>query len=295
MKPRRVLVTGAAGMLGSELVTRVPAGWQCVGTDLAPAGPFVQAGGVDLSSTSAVAELWRAFGPFDAVVHGAAYTAVDKAETEVELATRVNVRASDVLATQCAQNGARLVAVSTDFVFDGHSRRPYREDDPPRPLSVYGRTKWEGEQVAVAAHPKGTAVVRTQWLYGPRGQHFVRTIAKFARERGELKVVDDQVGCPTSTLELVPALWDVVRGDAVGIFHAACEGSCSWFGFTRQILFRLGLAHVKLTACATSEFPRPAQRPAYSVLDCSALAALRKRELKPWRQALDDYLAVESL
>jgi dTDP-4-dehydrorhamnose reductase len=137
--------------------------------------------------------------------------------------------------------------------------------------------------------------VRTQWLYGPRGKHFPRTIVGYARERGRLKVVDDQIGAPTSTLELAPALWDVLTQRATGVFHAACEGSCSWYGFTRAILEECKLAYVALEPCNTADFPRPAHRPEYSVLDSSRLAALRGRRLAPWRDALRAYLAAEPL
>jgi dTDP-4-dehydrorhamnose reductase len=292
---RRVLVTGAAGMLGSQLLRSAPRGLTCVGTDLAPAREDLPGGGVDLADEAALEALWQRLGPFDAVLHAAAFTAVDRAESEPELAARVNVLASAALARRCARSGARLVAVSTDFVFDGRSARAYRECDPPAPLSVYGRTKLEGEQAALAAHSGGTVVARTQWLYGPRGSHFPRTIVKLARERGELKVVDDQVGCPTSTLELAPALWDLARSSALGVFHAACEGSCSWHGFTRAILDLVGLGAVRLEPCSSAQFPRPAQRPAHSALDCGKLARLRGRTLKPWREALADYLAIEPL
>jgi dTDP-4-dehydrorhamnose reductase len=290
----RVLVTGAAGMLGSELLARVPAGVVALGTDLV-GGAAVELAGVDLTDASSVERTWSEHGPFRGVIHCAAYTAVDKAEEQPELAHKVNAVASGVLARACAKHGAQLVSVSTDFVFDGEKRTPYVESDAPRPLSVYGKTKLDGEREALAAHPRGTAIVRTQWLYGPRGKHFPRTIVGYARERGRLKVVDDQVGSPTSTLELAPALWDVFAKGATGVFHAACEGSCSWFGFTRAILEECKLSSVVLDPCTTADFPRPAHRPPYSVLDSSRLAALRGRRLAPWRAALRDYLAVEPL
>lgn len=292
--PGRVLVTGAAGMLGSELLRRVPEGLTALGTDLAEA-PGVEAPGVDLADAGAVGALLAEGGPFAGVIHGAAYTAVDRAEEEPERAERANVLACEVLARACGARGLRLVVVSTDFVFDGAGRRPYREEDPAHPLSVYGRTKLDGERAALQAHPGGTSVVRTQWLYGPRGRHFPRTIAAAARERGSLTVVDDQVGAPTSTLELAPALWDVLRSGEPGVYHAACEGSCTWHGLTAALLEELGLASVELRACTSDAFPRPAPRPAYSVLDSSKLARLRGRPLAHWRQALRAYLAVEPL
>jgi dTDP-4-dehydrorhamnose reductase len=283
----RVLVTGAAGMLGSELLAQAPRGTECVGTDLA-AG--VQASGVDLADAGAVARLLREHGPFTGVIHCAAFTAVDLAEAREADALRVNAEACRVLARACAGAAIPLVAVSTDFVFDGRGRRPYREDDPPAPLSAYGRTKLAGERAALEEHPRGTRIVRTQWLYGPRGKHFPGTIHGLARTRPELKVVDDQTGSPTTTLELAPALWDVLARGEAGVYHAACEGSCTWFELARATLELSGLAAVELTPCTTAEFPRPAPRPAYSVLDCSKLARLRGKALLPWRDALARFL-----
>ncbi len=291
---RRVLITGAAGMLGRQLFADAPTGVTVVQSDLAQA-PDLLAPGVDLADAAAVARVFDAHGPFEAVIHCAAYTAVDLAETHAELARRVNVEASGVLARQCARTGTRLVAVSTDFVFDGSASRPYLETDTPNPTSVYGATKLDGERAALMAHPSGTLIARTQWLYGPRGTHFPRTIVGAARARGRLKVVDDQRGAPTSTIALSPALWDLARDGAPGIYHAACEGECSWHGFTREILDQLGLSAVVLEACSSAEFPRPARRPAYSTLDCSKLARLRGRTLGPWREALAAYLAIEPL
>jgi dTDP-4-dehydrorhamnose reductase len=281
-------------MLGSELLARIPAGFEALGTDL-NSSPTVSLAGLDLADAAAVERAFREHGPFEGVLHCAAYTAVDKAESEPDVARRVNVEASRVVAEACARHGSRLVAVSTDFVFDGASRVPYTESDTPRPLSVYGVTKLEGERAALDANPGRTAIVRTQWLYGPRGRHFPRTIVALAREKGALRVVDDQVGAPTTTLELAPALWDVLALRGTGIYHAACEGACSWHAFTAAILEACELRSVALEPCTSADFPRPARRPAYSVLDSSRLAALRGRALAPWRDALAKYLRVEPL
>lgn len=287
---RRVLITGAAGMLGRRLLVDAPQGTLCVTTDLASA-EGLDAPGVDLADSARVERLWAEAGPFDAAIHCAAYTAVDLAEKESAPAERANALACEVLARRACLSGTRLVAVSTDFVFDGTASRPYREEDPPNPLSVYGRTKLAGERAVLELHPQGGLVARTQWLYGPWGKHFPRTIAAAARDKGRLKVVDDQRGSPTSTLALSPALWDLARAGAPGLYHAACDGECSWFEFTRAILDALGLTSVVLEPCSSADFPRPARRPAYSVLDSSKLARLRGRSLGPWREALTSYLA----
>ena len=297
----RVLLTGAAGMLGGQLLRAAPAGFEVVGTDLAtpertgPCAAFV--GGVDLTQLDAVRALFAEHGPFVGVLHPAAYTAVDKAESDAELARKVNADAAENVAKAAAEAQCPMVAVSTDFVFDGRKTTPYVETDPVSPLGVYGRTKLEGEERARAAWPEGVRVVRTQWLYGPLrggpGGHFPATMLRLAKERDQLRVVADQLGSPTSTLELAPALWDVLRLGAAGVYHASCEGVCSWHELAQATLAIAGHSGVRVDPCTTADYPTPAERPAYSVLDCSKLTALRGRSLAPWRQALEDYLEME--
>jgi dTDP-4-dehydrorhamnose reductase len=292
----RVLVTGAAGMLGSQLLLTAPPGVEALGTDLVPApagNPAVTRPGVDLASPAAVAALLDGLHPLAGVIHAAAYTAVDKAEEEEARARLANAEVPRVVAEACARRGTALVHVSTDFVFDGAKREPYTTSDRPRPLSAYGRTKLAGEERVAAAHP-GAAIVRTQWLYGPRGKHFPGTILALAATKPELRVVNDQIGSPTSTLELAPAMWDVLAARASGLFHAACEGRASWYEFAAATLELCG-KHTPVHPCSTREFPRPAIRPAFSVLDCARLTALRGRPLRPWREALREFLVHERL
>jgi len=292
----RVLVTGAAGMLGSQLLRCAPSGVEAVGTDLVPApagNPAVAHAGVDLSDEAALERLLARLAPLSGVIHGAAYTAVDKAEEDEARARLANARVPEVVARACARAGIALVHVSTDFVFDGSKRTPYTTSDAPAPTSAYGRTKLEGEELVAREHP-GAAIVRTQWLYGPRGKHFPGTILGLAAHKDELRVVHDQVGSPTSTLELAPALWDVLGARASGLYHAACEGQASWYEFAAATLELAG-SRTRVVPCTTAEFPRPARRPAYSVLDCARLTALRGRPLRPWRAALADFLAHEQL
>lgn len=287
-----VLVTGAAGMLGSQLLLSAPDGVAAVGSDLAATpetGPAVVHVGVDLTDARQVEALLAEVAPVG-VIHAAAYTAVDRAEEEEDLARRINADATENLARSAAARALPLVVVSTDFVFDGTKGKPYAPADEPSPIGAYGRTKFEGEQRARAAHPDGVRIVRTQWLYGPRGAHFPGTMLRLARERDQLRVVADQIGSPTSTLELAPALWDVLAAGEAGVYHAACEGQASWYDLAVATLELAG-SSTRVEPCTTEEFPRPAPRPRFSVLDCSGLTALRGRPLLPWRSALADFLA----
>ncbi|MEW6072321.1 MAG: dTDP-4-dehydrorhamnose reductase [Planctomycetota bacterium] len=296
LREGRVLVTGAAGMLGSQLLLDAPPAFRAIGTDLLPARsghPQFEHVGFDLADPAAVDALFAAVGPLAGVIHAAAYTAVDRAEMEEELARRANALAPEVVARACAAAGVPLVLVSTDFVFDGTARTPYGEDAPCAPLGAYGRTKHEGEVRARGIWAEGLRIVRTQWLYGPRGQHFPGTIRRLARERPALRVVADQVGSPTSTLELAPALWDALVLAPAGVWHAACTGAASWYELAVATLELCGES-TPVEPCTTAEFPRPAPRPAYSVLDSGRLARLRGRPLAPWREALADFLAREA-
>jgi|FLOH01.1.fsa_nt_gi dTDP-4-dehydrorhamnose reductase len=287
----RVLVTGAAGMLGSQLLLDAPGSCQAVGTDLGPAldgNPVVEFVGIDLTDESQVVDLF-ARERFTGVIHAAAYTAVDKAEEERHAARAVNARAPEVVAEACCAAGIPMVLISTDFIFDGTKGAPYLEDDTVAPLSVYGATKLEGEQRARIGHPLGLSIVRTQWLYGPRGNHFPGTMLRLAATNELLKVVDDQRGSPTSTLELSPAVWDVLAlgaRDESGVYHASCEGDGTWFDFARATFELAGLDIARVKPCTTEDFPRPAVRPKESVLDCSRLTALRSAPMLTWKQAL---------
>jgi dTDP-4-dehydrorhamnose reductase len=280
-------------MLGSQVLLGAPDGLEAVGTDLREA-PGVEIVDLDLTEEAGVSRAIHDHGPFTGVIHTAAYTAVDRAEKEPDLAMHVNGTACGVLARICAREDVPLVVVGTDFVFDGKSRVPYSEDVEPNPLSVYGRTKLAGERLARQAHPEGTRIVRTQWLYGPRGKHFPGTMQQLARERSKLRVVNDQFGCPTSTLELAPALWDVLLSGSAGIYHAACEGACSWYELAVATVEYSGIEGVTVEACSSAEYPRAATLPAYSVLDCSKLTALRSHSLASWQDALKTLLGKEA-
>lgn len=252
-----------------------------LGSELVRVAPIAAVGGVDIDdgdlAEPGVAQ--RLFEGAGGVIHCAGYTDVDGAETNPERAERDNATATERVARACSFAGVRCVVVSTDFVFDGESERPYREDDATNPLGVYGRTKLAAEQAALE---HGAVVVRTQWLYGPNGSHFPKKVLSL---KGRISVVDDQRGSPTSTLQLARALWDVLRSEETGVFHAACEGECSWYEFAAFIR-----GPETVTPCKTDQFPRPAQRPKYSVLDCSRLTSLRGCPLAHWQEAWKEYV-----
>jgi dTDP-4-dehydrorhamnose reductase len=273
-----VLVTGAAGMLGHRVVADARArGWEVVGIDLAEA---------DLTDPEAAVAVVEEHAP-DAVVHCAAFTDVDAAEEREAIALAVNADASANIAAAAAMLGARIVAVSTDYVFDGTLRgRPYVESDPPAPLGAYGRTKHAGEQ-AIAGHNPNHAIARTAWLFGVGGKSFPDTMLKLAETRDEVAVVTDQVGSPTWTGALAPALLDLAAGDAVGVFHTAGGGQCSWHELTVELYRAAGVA-CRVNETTAAEFQRPAPRPAWSVL---ATERDETPRLPPWQEGLAAYLS----
>jgi len=269
----RVLVLGAGGMLGHDVVRL--AGDDAVALDRAAC---------DVTDRDAVGAAVERARP-DSVLNCAAWTDVDGAEGEPEQALEVNGRGAANVAEAAAEAGARVVYVSTDYVFDGTKREPYLESDPTGPLSSYGRSKLAGEQATAAANSRHF-VVRSSWLFGEHGKNFVATM--LASDRDELRVVDDQVGCPTYTAHLAEGILRLVRGEDYGIHHMAGGGQCSWFEFARAIFERAGLEK-RLEPCTSDEFPRPAPRPAWSVLRSERPGAI---ELPPWEAGLDAYLGV---
>src|SRR3954451_5289879 len=220
----------------------------------------------------------------EVVVNAAAWTAVDDAEEHEAEAGRVNGRGPQLLASAARAYGARLVQVSTDYVFDGSARTPYAEDTPTSPASAYGRTKALGEQAVREELPDGHLLVRTAWLYGAHGGCFPKTIARLARERGEVSVVDDQVGQPTWTRDVADLVIRLVLADApAGTYHATSSGQCSWFEFARAVVVASGLDASVVTPTTSDAFVRPAPRPAYSVLGHDASARLGIEPIGPWQ------------
>jgi dTDP-4-dehydrorhamnose reductase len=273
----RLLVTGAAGMLGRRVVADAQArGWEVVGIDLAEA---------DLTDYGQTEAVLQETGP-DAVIHCAAFTDVDGAEEREELALAVNRDASANVAAAAASLGARVVAVSTDYVFDGElTGRPYVESDPTGPIGAYGRTKLAGEE-AIAGHNPDHAIARTAWLFGAGGKNFCDTMLGLAATRDEVSVVTDQVGSPTWTGHLSPALLDLAAASATGVFHTAGGGQCSWHALTVE-LFRAAGVDCAVKETTAAAFQRPAPRPAWSVM---ASERDETPALPPWQQGVADFL-----
>lgn len=222
------------------------------------------------------------------VISCAAYTDVDGAEANEALATAINGSGVHLLATRCRQAGALLVHFGTDYVFRGDARAPYAVDAAVDPRTAYGRSKARGE-AALKESGVEHLYLRTSWLYAPWAKNFVRTIAALGKTKPELKVVDDQRGRPTSAEELVKTTFDLLEREARGFFHATDGGECTWYGFAEAIVRGTG-GTAKVLPCTTAEFPRPAPRPPYSVLDVRATEACLGRPLRPWEDALADVL-----
>ncbi len=223
------------------------------------------------------------------VVHAGAYTDVDGCEDDRQRAWRVNAEGTANLARVCAAIGARLIYVSTDYVFAGDASRPYEPGDPLQPTSAYGASKLGGELAVRTLLPRDHTIVRTSWVFAARGRNFVRTILRLAAERPELRVVDDQRGRPTCADDLAAWIWALADRGAVGTVHACNAGECTWYGFAREIVAQAGLA-ARVLPVSTAEFPRPARRPAYSVLSTDAFTAATGIEPRPWKDALAEVL-----
>ncbi|MBO0853985.1 MAG: dTDP-4-dehydrorhamnose reductase [Nocardia sp.] len=273
----RIVVTGARGQLGRALVA------------LAPGAVALGHGELDITDPEAVAAALR---PRDVVLNCAAYTAVDAAESDRGAAFAVNAIGPGVLAARCRTLQARLIHVSTDYVFDGTGTRPYEPDDPTGPTGVYGESKLAGEQAVLRAHPDAT-IVRTAWVYTGDTGDFVATMRRLERERGTVTVVDDQIGSPTYAPDLAAGLLDIVaRRPDSPILHATNSGTASWFEVARAVFAGLGADPERVRPCTTEQFPRPARRPAYSVLSDRAWVEAGLTPLRDWRAALSDALAL---
>ncbi|SFR86322.1 dTDP-4-dehydrorhamnose reductase [Agromyces sp. CF514] len=272
----RYLVTGAAGMLGHDLLRALE------GRDVTA----LARAELDVTDEAAV---HAAVAGHDVVINASAYTKVDDAESHEADAYAVNATGPANLAAACAAHGARFVTISTDYVFDGNATEPYPEDLQRDPINAYGRTKAAGEELAIARHPEGTFVVRTAWLYGADGPNFAGTMLKLAASKETWSVVDDQIGQPTWTADLAAQIVALLDGDApAGIYHGTNSGQASWYEFARAVLEESGLDPERITPTDSSSFVRPAPRPAYSVLGHDAWAAAGLAPMRDWRAALHE-------
>ncbi len=275
-----ILVTGSRGQLGDAIRRRI---------DRLPAYTFTltDIDELDLCDKKAVLDFVRR-GRYAYIINCAAYTAVDRAESDAERCLQINRDAVGHLATAAREVGARLIHISTDYVFDGRATRPYREDDPTSPTSVYGRTKLAGEQILLRELPTDAVILRTAWLYSEVGNNFVKTMLRLGAERPEIRVVNDQLGSPTYAGDLAEAVLRVLTAPTFhpGIYHYTNEGTCSWYDFARHIL---ATAHPTCTVhpIPTTDYPTPAARPAYSVLDKTRIRTVYGLSIPRWQDSLD--------
>jgi len=279
-------LVGAGGMLGS-MVRRCLA--HSFHVELLDLPDF------DLTDRTRVLEVMSGLRP-RVIINCAGFTDVDGCESREREATLVNGFGPGNLAAAALETGATLVHISTDYVFDGQKGEPYSEDDTPHPMSAYGRSKLKGEREILASGLERFYIVRTSWLFGPGGRNFVKTILRLAREREELRIVADQVGCPTFTEDLAEGMVRLLAGGRFGTYHFANEGSCSWFDFAVEIVRQARsrgeeLKVQKILSIGTEDYPLPARRPAFSVLATDKYRQVTKTEIPFWSDALQRYLA----
>lgn len=274
----KILVTGAQGMLGQDLCPILEdEGFEVVETDHAE---------MDVTDSSAVDKIIKKESP-DFVLHCAAYTNVDKAEVDLETALSINEKGTDNVAKICAKLDIPILYISTDYVFDGTSKKPYLPEDKANPINNYGLTKLKGEE-AVKRNCSKYYILRTSWLYGHHGKNFVETMIELSQKMPELRIVDDQKGCPTWTVALCDAIVQLIDEEfEYGIYHACGSGQTTWYGFANEI-FKLCNIKTNTIPVTTEEFPRPAKRPSYSVMDNNGLCPDWKISLKNYIELRDE-------
>lgn len=275
----KVLVTGATGQLGWDVMKELKGrGIDCRGTGSKD---------LDITDRDAVMRYIGAYRP-DAVIHCAAYTAVDKAEDEPELCRKVNADGTSYIAEACKMVDAKMIYISTDYVFGDDGNKPHEVDDPPHPLNVYGQTKWEGEE-AVRRILEKYFIVRISWVFGEHGNNFVKTMLRLGKTRKEISVVADQFGAPTYTADLAPLLCDMILTEKYGTYHACNSGCCSWAEFAEEI-FKVAGMNVKVIPIRTEEYTAKAKRPKNSRLSMTSLRRQGFEKLFPWGKTLKSYL-----
>lgn len=275
----RILLTGAKGMLGTDLMDVLSRDHQVTGVDIDD---------FDITDAAQAKANILSIDP-EFVIHPAAYTDVDGCETNAELAYRVNAIGTQNIALACQQIDVPMLYLSTDFIFDGRKTSPYLEWDHPNPLSVYGASKYAGEYFVSHLLQK-YYIVRIAWLYGGHGKNFVKTILRLAEERDKLQVVDDQVGSPTYTVDVADGISMLINSGQYGIYHMVNQGEVSWYGFAKKILELSGNDRVIVEPITSDKLERPATRPAYSVLRNFALELTIGDHMRPWEDALGEFM-----
>lgn len=277
----RILVTGSRGMLGTDLMQMLGVGHEMLGCDLH---------NCNILEAAQIEAMTASFRP-EVVIHTAAYTNVDQAETDREAALALNETGTRHVALAAHRHGARLIHISTDYVFNGTKTSPYTENDPPQPTGWYGETKFRAEQqVQHIFGERGFLIVRIAWLYGKNGKNFVSTMLRLAQQQNPLRVVNDQTGSPTSTKTVVRAIQALLDCDLAGIVHVVNSGFCTWYEFTQTILELAGITGVDVVPISTEELGRPAPRPKFSVLATSKFTAATGQTLPPWKDGLREYI-----
>jgi dTDP-4-dehydrorhamnose reductase len=278
----KVLVTGVKGQLGYDVMKELAKRKiEAVGVDIED---------MDITDPVAVERVITTKN-VDAVIHCAAYTAVDAAEDQQELCRKVNAVGTRNIARVCKNIDAKMLYISTDYVFDGQGERPWEPNDPKAPLNFYGQTKYEGE-LAVQEFLERYFIVRISWVFGVNGKNFVKTMLRLGKERGAVGVVADQVGSPTFTPDLAVLLVDMITTEKYGVYHATNEGYCSWYEFACEIFKTAGMDQVKVSPLTTDAFPVKAKRPANSRMDKTALDQAGFKRLPTWQDALKRYIPV---
>ncbi|SHH34104.1 dTDP-4-dehydrorhamnose reductase [Tepidibacter thalassicus] len=273
----KILVTGANGQLGIDVVNNLSEKYEVIGLD---------AKDLDITNIDNVINTVKRIRP-DIIINSAAYTNVDECEENIDLAYKVNGLGARNLAISSLENNSRILHISTDFVFDGEKNEPYIEFDKPNPLSIYGKSKLVGENFVKDICPR-YYILRTAWLYGKNGNNFVKTMLKLSENNKTLRVVDDQIGTPTYTMDLVKVIEMIIKNDAYGTYHVSNDGSCSWNEFAKKI-FEFGNIDIGVLPITTQELNRPAQRPKYSVMRNYMLEIDFNYFIRNWEDALIEY------
>lgn len=278
----KVLVTGINGQLGHDVMGELKKrGHEAVGVDI---------GEMDITDAGCVKRVMTQTAP-EAVIHCSAYTAVDRAEEEVELCRRVNAEGTKNVAEVCAGLDCKLLYLSTDYIFSGEGKRPWEPGDVPDPLNVYGLTKFEGEQEIKSRMDK-YFIVRISWVFGVNGNNFIKTMLRLGRENGAVRVVDDQIGSPTYTYDLAVLLVDMIETEKYGEYHASNEGICSWYEFAKEIFAAAGMNEVEVTPVSSEEFPAKAKRPKNSRMSKEKLVKNGFNKLPSWQDAVKRYVTL---